>query len=68
MNKKTSSKHSFNNLSCEATRDLIEKRKNQELTPHERNVVFEHCVECKECREINTKILEELIEKGEILE
>lgn len=60
MNEKTS-QHFFNNLSCEEIRILMEKRKTQELTPHERNVVFEHCVECKECRGINTKILEDLI-------
>ena len=62
MDKEISKKNSPNNLSCKAIKELVEKRKTQELTPRERNAVFEHSVDCKECREINLKILGELID------
>ena len=61
MNEETPKKNSLNNLSCEAIKAIIKKRKTQELTPRERNAVFEHSIECKDCREINVKILEDLI-------
>ena len=54
-------KDSWGNLSCDVTRKLIEKRKTVELTPYERNAVFEHSTVCKECREINIKELKEII-------
>lgn len=61
MNKEILKKDPWGNLSCDAVRKLIKKRKTQELTSHERNVVFEHSTVCKECREINIKELKEII-------
>ena len=54
-------KDPWGNLSCNAVRELIEKRKTQELTSSERNAVFEHSTVCKECREIDIKALKEII-------
>ena len=61
MNEKISKRDPWGSLSCDAVRELIEKRKTQELTPSERNAVFEHCTVCKECREVNIKAIEEII-------
>lgn len=61
MNKKISKRDPWGSLSCDAVRELIEKRKTQKLTPSERNAVFEHSTVCKECREIEIKELNRII-------
>ena len=58
-NKKT--KRYLGDISCKYARELIEKRKTQELEPHERNTLFGHSSICKECREIDLKKLNKLI-------
>lgn len=55
-----SSKNEYG-LSCDAVRELIEARKTRDLTPSERNAVFEHCLVCKECREQNARALDGLL-------
>ncbi|MCK5096347.1 MAG: hypothetical protein KAR24_03270 [Candidatus Pacebacteria bacterium] len=59
-NKKTKKRY-LGDISCEYARELIEKRKTQELEPQERNTLFAHSSVCKECREIDLKELDKLI-------
>ena len=53
----------YTNMSCEAIRGLIKKRRNEKLNPKERNAVIDHCYDCRECLELNCKALDELIER-----
>lgn len=55
-NKKTSGKGE-GTLSCEAIVELIKKSESEDLSPLERNTIFEHCMRCKECRTTHMKVL-----------
>jgi hypothetical protein len=48
-------------LSCKTIRELIEKQKTKELSLSEKNIILEHCMRCKECRNIERKVLDEII-------
>jgi predicted anti-sigma-YlaC factor YlaD len=48
-------------MSCEAIRALIDKRHVQELNSAERDAVFVHTLNCRECRELNKAVLHEQI-------
>ncbi len=61
MEKNKNKKGPWGNLSCEEVLRLIEKERERELTPFERNAVFTHCTICDECREVQRKVLDELI-------
>ncbi len=54
----------YNTLSCKAIREIIDKRKTQELSSRELYATFEHSMRCSECRDINMAVLDMQIEKA----
>ena len=63
---KENKKGPWGNLSCKEVLRLIEEEKERKLDPFERNAVFAHCTVCDECREVQIKVLDEIIGEGKL--